>query len=96
LISVILPDNYYIPNAFTPNGDGVNDYFFLYGQSGVTVHSFKVFDRWGEKVYDGLFPWDGTYKGQLCQPGVYVYIFSIGLFGHLEDDHRKGSVTLIR
>lgn len=96
LISVILPDNYYIPDAFTPNGDGINDSFYLYGQSGVNVHEFKVFDRWGEKVHDGTYPWDGTYKGQLCQPGVYVYLFSIGLFGHLEDDHRKGSVTLIR
>jgi gliding motility-associated-like protein len=95
-ISVILPDKYYIPDAFTPNGDGINDNFFLYGQSGVTVHSFKVFDRWGEKVYDGLFPWDGTYRGQACTPGIYVYIFSIGLFGHLQDDVRKGSITLIR
>jgi gliding motility-associated-like protein len=96
LISVILPDKFYIPNAFTPNGDGINDNFFLYGQSGVTVHSFKVFDRWGEKVYDGLFPWDGTYKGQKCPPGVYVYIFSVGLFGQLQDEVRRGSVTLIR
>ncbi len=96
LINVILPDHYYIPDAFTPNGDGINDSFYLYGQSGVTVHDFKVFDRWGEKVHDGTYPWDGTYKGQLCQPGIYVYLFSVGLFGHLEDDHRKGSITLIR
>jgi gliding motility-associated-like protein len=93
---VILPDHYYIPNAFTPNGDGVNDSFYLYGQSGVTVHDFKVFDRWGEKVHDSLSPWDGKYRGQLCQPGVYVYTFSIGLFGRAIDVQEKGSITLIR
>jgi gliding motility-associated-like protein len=96
LIDVILPDNYYIPNAFTPNGDGINDMFFMYGQSGVWVDGFKVYDRWGEKIYDAPFPWDGTYKGQKCEPGVYVYVFTIRLFGHQNDDVRKGSFTLIR
>jgi gliding motility-associated-like protein len=96
LIGVILPDKYYIPDAFTPNGDGINDVFYMYGQSGVTIDAFKVYDRWGEKVHDGAYPWDGTYRGQLCQPGVYVYLFSIRLFGQLQDNTRKGSVTLIR
>ena len=96
LISVILPDSFYIPNAFTPNGDGINDSFYAYGQSGVTVHEFRVFDRWGEKVHDGTYPWDGRYKGQYCEPGIYVYFFSIGLFGREYDVQRKGSLTLIR
>ena len=96
LITVILPDSFYIPNAFTPNGDGINDSFYVYGQSGVTVHEFRVFDRWGEKVHDGAYPWDGKYKGEVCQPGIYVYLFSIGLFGQVYDVKRKGSLTLIR
>ena len=95
-INVILPDKYYIPNAFTPNNDGINDSFYIYGQSGIKLHTFLVFNRWGEKVHDGIFPWDGTYKGVLCTPGVYVYVMSIGLFGHLQDEVVKGSVTLIR
>lgn len=96
LISVILPIHFYIPNAFTPNGDGVDDTFYLYGQSGVTVHNFKVFDRWGEKVHDGTYPWDGKYRGVLCSPGIYVYFFSVGLYGHSGEVMRKGSITLIR
>lgn len=95
-ITVILPDKYYIPNAFSPNGDGINDTFFLYAQSGVKLHTFVIYNRWGEKVHDGLYAWDGMYKGVLCTPGVYVYVMSLGLSGKTYDEVVKGSVTLIR
>jgi len=95
-ITVLPPNNFFIPNAFTPNGDGRNDEFYPFMQEGATLRSFKVFDRWGEKVHDGLYPWDGTYEGKPSPEGVYVYEATI----HLDTDPgellRKGSVTLIR
>ncbi len=96
LIRVILPNNFFIPNAFTPNGDGNNDKFFIQTQSGITVISFQVFNRLGEKVHDDIFPWDGTYKGKPAPAGVYVYLYELGLFGEELALFRKGSVTLIR
>ncbi|MCW5908432.1 MAG: gliding motility-associated C-terminal domain-containing protein [Chitinophagales bacterium] len=96
LIQVILPNNFYIPNAFTPNGDGNNDDFYVLSQSGVKVIMFQVFNRTGEKVHDGTYPWNGIYKGKPAPPGVYVYLFKLGLFGDDRSVFRKGSVTLIR
>ncbi|MEZ4938005.1 MAG: choice-of-anchor L domain-containing protein [Crocinitomicaceae bacterium] len=65
----------YIPNAFTPNGDGLNDYFSV-SVIGATKFRFLIFDRWGELIYqtdDMNFKWDGVYKGERVQDGVYVY-----------------------
>jgi gliding motility-associated-like protein len=96
LIQVIQPDNFFIPNVFTPNGDGNNDQFYIEYQSGVTVLLFQVFDRWGEKVHDGLYPWDGTYKGKPAPLAVYVYVFKLQLYGRPLALYRKGSVTLLK
>jgi gliding motility-associated-like protein len=96
LIQVILPINFFIPNVFSPNGDGNNDYFFIVSQAGVTVESFEVYDRIGEKIHDGQYPWDGTFKGKPEPPGVYTYIFKLQLYGSSTSILRKGSVTLLR
>ena len=96
LVRVILPNNFFIPNAFTPNGDGNNDNFYIQSQTGVRVILFQVFNRWGEKVHEGNSPWDGTYKGKAAPAGVYIYIFKLGLFGDDTAIFRKGSVTMIR
>lgn len=96
LIQVILPNNFYIPNAFTPNGDGNNDDFYVLSQGGVKIISFQIFNRQGEKVHDGTYPWNGTYKGKQAPPGVYVYVCKLGLFGDDRSVFRKGSVTVIR
>jgi len=96
LIRIILPNNFFIPNAFSPNGDGNNDNFYIQAQTGVRVVLFQVFNRLGEKVHEGSFPWDGTYKGKSAPAGVYVYIFKLGLFGEDSALFRKGSVTLFR
>ena len=66
-----------VPNAFSPNGDGVNDQFCLDGW-GDCISAFEVliFDRWGAKVYeskDPAFCWNGIYKGKLLDPAVFVY-----------------------
>ncbi len=96
LIRVIFPNNFFIPNAFTPNGDGNNDVFFIQKQGGVEVLLFQVFNRWGEKVHDALYPWDGRYKEKPATPGVYVYVFKLKLFGEEHTVFRKGSISLIR
>jgi gliding motility-associated-like protein len=87
----------YVPNAFTPNGDGENDVFLVYG-AGLKSVNMKVFNRWGEKIFDSQnqwLGWDGRYKGELVQPGVYTYIVEVT---YLNDKKRQknGTVTLIR
>lgn len=94
-IKVLPPQSYFIPNVFTPNNDGNNDKFYIEMQEGVTVLEFTVFDRWGEKVHDGQYPWDGTYKGKPCPDGVYIYIFKLKLATNTEGIMRTGSVTLV-
>ena len=87
----------YIPNSFTPNGDGNNDMFLIYGESIKTV-SLKIFNRWGEKVFDSenqFLGWDGNYKGQSQMPGVYVYEAQITFLDNTQT-LRTGSITLIR
>lgn len=96
LIQVILPNNYYIPNAFTPNHDGNNDDFYIKTQMGVKVELFQVYNRIGEKVHDGLFPWDGNFHGAPAPPGVYVYIVKLVQYGNDKGILHKGSVTLFR
>jgi gliding motility-associated-like protein len=71
----------FIPNSFTPNGDGKNDYFFPRGDGIERMSIFRVFNRWGELVFersnvalnDERAGWDGTYKGKTLPPDVYVY-----------------------
>ncbi len=65
----------YIPNTFTPNNDGVNDVFLIYGYS-ISDVSMTIFDRWGEKLFnskDQTIGWPGTYRGSECEIGTYVY-----------------------
>lgn len=96
LIKIILKNNFYIPNAFTPNGDGNNDDFYILAQRGVEVLEFQVFNRIGEKVHEALYAWDGTYKGKPAPAGTYVYYLKLALFGEQQSISRKGSVVLIR
>ncbi len=68
----------YIPNAFTPNDDGINDVFKAQGV-GIQNENFKmeIYDRWGEKIFVSTNfdeGWDGTFKGKKVQQGVYAYI----------------------
>ncbi len=73
----------FVPNAFSPNSDGYNDFFFINANKSVTlVKNIKVFSRWGELVYeaDDLPPnenitgWDGTLNGKLMKPGVFLWV----------------------
>ncbi len=98
---IICRDPYiYIPNAFTPNGDGENDYFKPYAPLHlITDMYFAVFDRWGEIVFESNNisdqGWDGTYKGNVLAPDVYVFFFEATCLNQDTYKH-KGNVTLIR
>lgn len=94
---IVLPDFYfYFPNAFTPNANGTNDLFMGYG-AGIKKYNMKIFDRWGEKLFetDDLYTgWDGTYKGEKAPLAVYVVIFDLEGY-HYEIKRYIGSVTLV-
>lgn len=87
----------FIPNAFSPNGDGNNDIFLIYGE-GIKTVDLTIFNRWGEKVYDSASQyagWDGTYKGVLQNPGVYVYNARITFLDN-RTIQKTGSVSILR
>jgi gliding motility-associated-like protein len=97
VIYVTLSGAVWAPDAFTPNGDGNNDIFYLYGY-GIREVNLKIFNRWGEKVFeshDQFWGWDGTYKGVLQNPAVFVYEANV-TFLDGKTKFLKGSVTLIR
>lgn len=89
--------NIFVPNTFTPNGDGENDQLRVRGGN-IANMEFSVFNRWGENIFktnvqnDG---WDGTFKGDLAEPAVYVYYLTVDCDGG-ESYFKKGNVTLIR
>lgn len=95
----------YAPNVFSPDGDGQNDFFAVFGavEDFVRVESLQVYDRWGGLVYDGAglplndeqMGWDGTCKGKKAMPGVYTWHAKIRLAtGELL--RKSGDVTLVR
>jgi len=92
-----------IPTAFSPNGDGNNDFFRPYSNSSlVEVQSFAIYDRWGNNLYytenlsmSGLSGWDGTYNNQNAEVGAYTFVALISLNGD-EPKIFKGNVTLVR
>lgn len=70
------PCNIYIPSAFTPNGDGFNNNFKVYSYEPIGDFTLLIFNRWGECVFsthNQANGWDGMFKGQPCEDGVYVY-----------------------
>jgi gliding motility-associated-like protein len=96
---------YFIPNVFSPNGDGINDYFTMFTGHGEVdqVELFEIYDRWGNRLFQrkNFFPsheslgWNGTYQGSPLSTGVYVYHI---LYRYCDGStHRiHGSVTLVR
>jgi len=89
-----------IPNAFSPNGDDINDLFAPVGLSAGEILTFKVFNRWGQEVYNGSDSptpgWDGNYLGTPQPTEAYLYVVIYQLNGTAEQVTLRGEVTLVR
>ncbi|MFQ5448786.1 MAG: gliding motility-associated C-terminal domain-containing protein, partial [Saprospiraceae bacterium] len=96
-VTVSFDERIYIPSAFSPNGDGINDVFTAYGKFN-EIESLQVFNRWGCMVWNtrGDVPWNGTFKGQPAQPGVYVYLLRYTDTRTEEEKMKSGDVVLVR
>ena len=91
---------FYIPNTFTPNGDGLNEVFKGVG-IGITSYTIMIFDRWGEMIFQSNSldqGWDGTFKGKggnVVQEGVYVW--KVQLRDEKNNEHDfDGTVSVIK
>ncbi len=89
-----------IPNAFTPNGDGINDVFFPVINCRLDIYRLYIFNRWGDLIFESFNQdetWDGRYKGSDVTDGVYFYRME---YLHEEtnenEDYKTGSVTILR
>lgn len=94
----------FIPNGFSPDGDGANDFFMIYAGSDVRiVRDFRIFDRWGTNLFslnnfspnDPQYGWDGIHKGKVVPSGVYVYYAEI----EFEDGRvevKSGDITVVK
>jgi gliding motility-associated-like protein len=99
-VTVIPNYDVFVPNAFSPNADGANDYFEFFGNKpAIKQLEVKVFNRIGEKLFesnDVNFKWDGTFKGVKQNPAVYVYTLRLVFYDNHVDELRKGSITLLK
>jgi gliding motility-associated-like protein len=91
------------PNTFTPNADGQNDFFYPHGKGILKVNRFRIYDRWGELIFDRnnmpvndrSYGWDGTFKSQPLKPDVFVWIIDATCTNG-EQITQKGDISLIR
>lgn len=95
--------NVFVPNTFTPNGDGMNDVFYIRGNGIFAVKSLRIFNRWGEMIFekknitanDASHGWNGLYKGQKAPSGTYVYLLEV-LCTNRQLLKYNGTVSLIQ
>jgi gliding motility-associated-like protein len=93
----------YIPNVFTPDGDGLNDMLMVRAKGIRTVKSFRIFNRWGEVVFEksNFAPneksngWDGSIRGKKASPDVYVYTCEVVCENNVNYTY-KGNITLVK
>lgn len=89
----------YIPNAFSPNGDLLNDEFKLINARDIELQQFSVYNRWGVEVFSSLndkVGWEGNYKGVNCEVGTYFYVLKYKCLYSGKEYILKGDVTLVR
>jgi len=98
-----IPDfKIFIPNAFSPDGDGINDSFQIKltnSTFNIQHSTLRIFDRWGGEVFfgDGIsLGWDGKKNGKECPGGVYVYKIVFSIDGVPGSQERAGTVMLVR
>jgi len=97
-ISVEKPYALYAPNAFSPDGDGINDYFNVVGQ-GLTNYIIEIYNRWGQMVFKSTNldnQWDGKFQQINSPPGTYVYKIKTTDFGTELKLIKSGTVSLVR
>lgn len=103
-VKVVCTDkNYFVPNTFTPNGDGVNDVFYPRGSSIDRIQSMRVFNRWGQVVFENKNftannlseGWNGTFQGRPANTDTYIYTIEF-VCENGEIIPYKGNVTLLR
>lgn len=97
VISFQVEDLIYVPNSFTPNGDGINDVFTPSDIFGI-LYSMEIYNRWGELIWQaeqGNFSWDGNYRGETASDGIYTWKIKT-IVGEIVRDEIVGHVTLIR
>jgi gliding motility-associated-like protein len=103
-VFVFLNRPVFVPNSITPNGDGLNDRLGIFaGPAGRAIRKIQIYDRWGEMVFEGsqlplndeALGWDGSYRGQPLNPGVFVYVAEIEF---IDDSvlQLEGDITLVR
>lgn len=103
LFVICVEGNLFMPNTFSPNGDGTNDVFYPRGKGIYGIKSFRIFNRWGELIFeqgniqanDITRGWNGTYKGKLASQDVYVYTIDV-VCENNQVFSFKGNVALIR
>lgn len=103
-VEVRKPRNVFVPNIFSPNGDGLNDRLMVFGGREVRqIRQFQVYNRWGSKVYeasvfqpnDPVYGWDGNFRGRKMDAGVYVFYIEVEFIDG-DTEIVKGGVTLVR
>ena len=97
-VSVEKPYALYSPNAFSPDGDGINDLFKISGQ-GMNDFQIEIFNRWGQMVYksnDLSNGWDGTFKGKNLPTGTFVYKIKTSKYGVEQKLVKSGTIALVR
>ena len=97
-ISVEKPYALYAPTAFSPDGDGINDYFNIVGQ-GLTDYIIEIYNRWGQMVFKSTTldnQWDGKFQQKNSPPGTYVYKIKTTDFGTELKLIKSGTVSLVR
>jgi len=98
LTSACSEDAIFIPNAFTPNGNGQNDVLYVRALGNVNLNFFRVYDRWGKIIFEThnlSEGWDGTYNNKPMMPGAYLYEWE-ATCGSGDLISKQGNVTLLR
>jgi gliding motility-associated-like protein len=87
-----------VPNVFSPNENSLDEELCLFGADCIQGLSFKIFNRWGELIYESTDPkecWKGTYKEKLVSTGVYAYTLEATSAAN-EPIRKKGTITILK
>ena len=88
-----------LPNAFTPNGDGLNETFRPLHPCDMSDYNIKIFNRYGQLIFESANPsvgWDGTFKGAKAVDGTYVWMSSYTNTNNNQRMSKKGTLILVR